>query len=74
VSVRKGELMKLTVIRYMYEPPALAIIPETEYEAAVLSRYWEGAELSKGKATGENNSADGFSYGIKFKEAPCSKP
>jgi hypothetical protein len=60
--------MKLAIVRYVYEPPALAIIPETKYEAAVLSRYWEGAELSKGKAQTEEASADGFSYGIKFKE------
>ena len=66
--------MKLTVTRYMYEPPALAIIPETDYEAAVLSRYWESAQLTKGKAQTAEISADGFSYGIKFKEAPCSKP
>ena len=60
--------MKLVVTRYVYEPPALAVIPETDYEAAVLSRCWEGAELSKGKASGEVQSFDGFSYGIKFLE------
>ena len=59
--------MKLTVVRYMYEPPALAISAETEFEAAVLSRYWAAAELTKGKS--DTNSADGFSYLIKFKEA-----
>jgi hypothetical protein len=50
----------------MYEPPALSITPETEYESAMLRRYWESAQLGKGKA--DLPSADGFSYTIKFSE------
>lgn len=58
--------MKLTVTRFVYEPPALTLSAETEYEAAMLSRYWETAQLSKGK--GDPGSADGFSYIIRFSE------
>ena len=58
--------MKLIVNRFVYEPPGLAVVPETEFEAAMLSRYWDGAVLSKGK--GESPSVDGFQYGIKFIE------
>jgi hypothetical protein len=60
--------MKLKVVRYIYEPPALAIIPETDYEAAVLFRYWESSTISKGRSSGEDKSADGFSYVITFVE------
>jgi hypothetical protein len=58
--------MKLNVVRFVYEAPGLEIIPETEYEAAVLSRYWESAKLSTGRASPEVKSANGLSYGIKF--------
>jgi hypothetical protein len=58
--------MKLSVTSYIYEPPALSITPETEYEAAMLQRYWESAILGKGR--GDSNSANGFSYTIKFSE------
>lgn len=58
--------MKLSITRYVHEPPALSITPETEYEAAVLSRYWESATLDKGR--GDAHSADGFSYVIRFTE------
>lgn len=58
--------MKLHVLRYVYEPPALTIVPETEYEAAILNRYWLNAKLDKGKA--DIQSADGFNYTIRFKE------
>lgn len=62
--------MKLVIDRYVHEPPGIAIIPETEFEAAVLSRYWktENMLLSKGRAKTEDKSSDGFSYGIKFRE------
>jgi hypothetical protein len=58
--------MKLVVNRFVYEAPSLSVIPETDYEAAVLARYWETAKLSIGKSSGE--SANGSSYGIKFME------
>ena len=60
--------MKLEIISFVYEPPALAIIPETAFEAAVLERYWSSAVLSKGRATSESHSANGSCYGIKFVE------
>jgi len=60
--------MKLSVTNYVYEPPALTITPETEYEASVLSRYWDTAKLDKGIAAGSLLSANGFSYSIKFSE------
>jgi hypothetical protein len=60
--------MKLVVTRYVNESPALAVIPESEYEAAVLSRYWRGAELSRVRASSVDESADGFCYSIKFRE------
>ena len=59
--------MKLNVVKFVYEAPALEIIPETEYEAAVLHRYWEKAELTTGRASSGVNSVNGVSYGIKFK-------
>ena len=58
--------MKLIVDRFVYEPPGLSIIPETDFEAALLARYWESAKLTKGKAGSFPPSADGFSYGVKF--------
>jgi hypothetical protein len=61
-------VMKLKVVRFVYAPPALAIIPETDFEAAVLSRYWESATLSKGMSSNVDKSADGFSYTISFAE------
>jgi len=57
--------VKLTVVRFVYEPPALQITPETEYESAVLQRYWAHAELTVGKA---DESFNGWGYGIRFKE------
>jgi hypothetical protein len=60
--------MKLVVDKFMYEAPGLSIIPETEFEAAVLQRYWGTARLSKGRATSESRSVNGFSYSIKFVE------
>ncbi len=65
VAESEGCEMKLSVTAYVYEPPALTITPETEYESAILSRYWESAKLGKGCA---RESADGFSYTIKFSE------
>lgn len=62
--------MKLVVNAYVYEPPGIAIIPETEFEAAVLNRYWETAELGKGRANSEHASANGSAYSVKFKEPP----
>jgi hypothetical protein len=58
--------VKLVVNRFVYEPPGLAIIPETDFEAAMLSKYWESAVLSKGRACSESKSVDGWSYGIKL--------
>ena len=58
--------MKLIVDRFVHEPPGLSLIPETEYEAAILAKYWESAKLSKGRASSASNSADGFSYSIKL--------
>lgn len=58
--------MKLLVTRYIHEPPALSIEAETDYEAAVLARYWVQAKLDKGKGHG----VDGFSYIIRFMEVP----
>ncbi len=60
--------MKLVVDRFVYEPPGISIIPETEFEAAVLHRYWETAELTIGRAKSEDKSANGHGYGIKFRE------
>jgi len=58
--------MKLTVTSFVYEPPCLAVEPETDYEAAVLERYWATAKLTVGKGSFE--SANGKSYGIQFTE------
>ena len=58
--------MKLSVDRFTYEPPGLALIPETDLEAAILNKYWETATLTKGMGSSGDKSADGFSYGIKF--------
>lgn len=62
--------MKLVIDRFVHEPPGISIIPETDYEAAVLNRYWEsGANLSIGRASSEHHSTDGRCYSIKFVEA-----
>lgn len=61
--------MKLVVNKYTHEPPEMAIIPETEYEAAILQRYWDTAELTVGKSYFENGSINGYAYGIKFRIA-----
>lgn len=62
--------MKLVIQNFMYENPGIAIIPETEYEAAVLSRFWKAGKLtiSTGRASSEAKSANGLCYGIKFRE------
>ncbi len=60
--------MKLVIDNFMYEPPGLSIIPETDYEAAVLARYWKTAVLSMGRASSDVKSANGHGYTIKFKE------
>lgn len=61
--------MKLVVDRFVYEPPGISIIPQTEFEAAMLARYWpDKAVLSVGRASSENNSANGHCYSIKFVE------
>lgn len=65
--------MKLNVVKFCYEAPALEIIPETEFEAAMLSRYWETAILSVGVAASELESANGYGYGIKFIEPKDGK-
>lgn len=62
--------MKLSITSYVYEPPALTITPETDYEAAVLRRYWQTARLETGKASAEEQSANGFAYTIRFIEPP----
>ena len=60
--------MKLVVDKFVYEAPGLSVIPETDYEAAILARYWQTAQLSVGKATGSQQSANGLGYSIKFAE------
>ena len=65
--------MKLVVDRFTYEPPGISIIPETEFEAAVLSRYFESSKLSRGRAASECKSADGFCYSLKFVETNIGK-
>jgi len=65
-EVPEEEEMKLVIDRFVYEPPGLSIIPETDFEAAMLSKYWESAVLSKGRASSSANSADGWSYAIKL--------
>lgn len=65
--------MKLLVDRFAHEPPGLSIIPETDYEAALLSRYWETSKLSKGRANTESKSADGFCYSLKFQMEDSGK-
>ena len=60
--------MRLVVVRYKFEPPGISIVPDTDYEAAVLSRYWESAKLSQGSASDTDNSANGLTYSIKFVE------
>lgn len=62
--------MKLIVDRYEYEAPGLSLVPETDYEAAVLHRYWKSAQLNFGRAKSSDNSANGFCYSIKFIEPP----
>ena len=68
--------MKLIVDRFVYEAPGISIIPETEYEAAVLNKYWTGAQLSIGRASSQYNSADGRCYSVKLVTgvAPEVKP
>jgi len=66
--------VKLIVDRFFHEPPGLAIIPETEYEAAVLARYWTSATLSRGRAASVVNSADGCCYTVKFSESDIVSP
>jgi hypothetical protein len=65
--------MKLAVDRFVHEPPGISIIPETEFEAAMLSRYRATAKLSKGMAASSDKSADGFCYGIRFSEEKAAK-
>ncbi len=65
--------MKLVVDRFVYEPPGLSIIPETEYEAAVLARCWTSAKLGTGRASGESKSSNGQCYTIKFVEPEAAK-
>ena len=60
--------MKLLINRFVHEPPGLSIVPETEFEAAVLSQYWESATLTIGRASSDSHSADEHAYGIKFRE------
>lgn len=67
--------MKLVVDQFVYEAPGISIIPETEYEAAVLNKYWPGAQLSIGRASSQHHSADGRCYSIKLAGvAPEVKP
>ena len=61
--------MKLVVDKFVYGMPGLSLIPETDFEAAMLQRYWETAKLSKGKGPG-NQSCNELSYQIKFQEPP----
>ena len=68
--------MKLIIDRLMYAAPAISIIPETDYEAAVLSRYWDKATLSTVRAHTEHRSANGFCYSIRLvdeKKEKCVK-
>ena len=65
-DVRGACEVKLIVSRLVYEAPELALIPETDYEAAVLARYWDGAKLTKGRAKSEDGSANGYCYSIKL--------
>lgn len=58
--------MKLVIDKFVHEAPGISIIPETEYEAAVLNRCWPVAELSIGVASSQHNSADGRCYSIKL--------
>ena len=60
--------MKLQTDSYVYEAPGISIIPETEFEAAVLCRYWKTAKLSVGRANSAINSSNGCAYSIKFTE------
>jgi len=72
-ALPKGDGVKLLVDRFVYEPPGLSIVPETEFEAAVLSRYWESATLTIGRALSDSNSADGRAYVVKFHEPEAKK-
>ena len=58
--------MKLVVNDFVHEMAGLSVVPETEYEAAILNRYWETAKLSKGRASSKDHSANGWSYSLKF--------
>ena len=58
--------MKLVVDRFLYDPPGLSVIPETDFEAAILARYWESATLSTGRASSETKSANGHCYSVQF--------
>lgn len=62
--------MKLVVDRFIHEPPGISIVPETEFEAAILSRYWKDETLvvSIGRASSQFLSADGRCYSLKFSE------
>lgn len=65
--------MKLIVDRFVYGPPGLSVIAETDFEAAILARYWKNAVLTKGAAS-DPKSFDGFSYGIQFVEPKKEEP
>lgn len=65
--------MKLVVDKFMHESPGLSVIPETEYEAAVLARYWKTAVLSTGCASPHAESANGHCYTVKFVEPSAAE-
>ena len=58
--------MKIVVDRFVHEPPGISIVPETDYEAAVLSAYWESAKFSTGRSKLEDQSANGRCYSVTF--------
>lgn len=66
--------MKLVVEQFAHSAPGLSVIPETEYEAALLARYWAKAHLYAGRASPEHQSANGRCYSITLlheqQEAP----
>ena len=69
--------MKLVVNRFEYEPPGISVIPETDFEVAVWSKYWESAMLYVGRASSDVQSKNGLSYAVKFGfdiGAPSEKP
>ena len=47
------------------------VVDKFAYEAAVLSRYWETAKLSKGCSDSSARAPGGFCYSIKFVEPGC---